>query len=254
MATSSSVTHQAQRGAWQNHICEQVRPHLPEFQNPQECLDFLCGEGSISLEIFDELPEGSRLIGVDNNRERLSRFHGKIPTDNKNIFLLKQSLNQHPFGASVFDLVWGIWALNHPGNLNRILRTLYPILKPGGTLICATPLHGSFSELYRFIQEKQDPEQESFLFAARDEFPSMAACEKAIEESGLTFKKSTQAQFSFQTELSKLSESFLVQDLFGLWAGTSATIANLLEEVVSNQKQNALEVSINFGVFCATKP
>ena len=253
MTTQSDVTHQAQNGAWQAHICEQLRPHLPEFQRPQECLDFLCAEGSIALEIFDELPNGSRLVALDDSRERLSRFHGKISSSKKNIYLRKQSLSQHPFGASVFDLVWGVWSLNHPGNLNRVLRTLYPTIKPGGTLICATPLHGSFSELYRFIQEKQDPEQESFLFAARDEFPSMAACETAMTESGLTFKKSTQTQFSFQTELSNLQESFLVQHLFGLWAGTSATISNLLEEAVGKRDQNTLEVSINFGVFCATK-
>lgn len=166
MAIKSNENNQDQNLAWRTHICEQVRPHLPEFRAPQECLDFLCGDGDISLELFNELPAGSRLIGLDDNREHLSRFHGKLSTPKPNVFLRKQSLHHHPFGASVFDLVWGIWATDHPGNLSRILRTVYPILKPGATLICATPLHGSFSELYRFIQETQDPEQESFIFAA----------------------------------------------------------------------------------------
>ena len=253
MATVLNPNNQSQNRAWQAHICEQIRPHLPEFNKPQECLDFLCGDGSLTIELFDELPKGSRLIGLDDNRESLSKFHGKIFNQKNDIFLRKQSLNHHPFGASVFDLVWGIWSLHHPGNLTRILRTLYPILKPGGTLICATPLHGSFSELYRFIQEKQNPEQESFIFAARNEFPSIASCEKAVQESGLTFQKATEASFSFQTELQNLQQSFLVESLYGLWAGTASTIANVLEESVEASEQSQLEVSIQFGVFCATK-
>ena len=44
-----------QKQDWQSHICQLVRPHLPEFKEKQECLDFLCGDGSISLELFDEL-------------------------------------------------------------------------------------------------------------------------------------------------------------------------------------------------------
>ena len=243
-----------QKQDWQSHICQLVRPHLPEFKEKQECLDFLCGDGSISLELFDELPGGSRLVGMDNNRDSLSAFHGKLSSQKSNIFLSKQSLRHHPFGASVFDLVWGIWAFEHPGNLNRVLRTLYPVLKPGATLICSSPLHGSFSELYRFIQEAQDPEQEAFVFATREEFPSMASCEKSVRESGLIWKSASQEMFSFDTNLSKLDESFLMKNLFGLWAGSSETLGRMLEESSSKVQETQLNVSVQLGVFCATKP
>ena len=106
---------------------------------------------------------------------------------------------------------------------------------------------------YRFIQEGQDPEQESFIFAAREEFPSIAACEKSVTDSGLNFHKSSQTTFSFKANLLNLKESFLMQNLGGLWAGASNTITKMLEEAASLHKERELQVSINLGVFCATK-
>ena len=250
---ASIESTQEQMKAWQEHICQQIRPHLPEFSKPQECLDFLCGDGSIALELFEELPNGSRLIGMDENREALSRFHGKLHQQKNDIYLRKQALQNHPFGSSVFDLAWGVWAFHHPSNLTRILRTLYPTLKPEATFIGLIPLHGSFSEVYRFIQESQDPQEESFVFATREEFPSMTACEKSVVDAGLSWRGSERQTFQFSTNLTKLRESFLMKSLMGLWAGTSATLAKMLEESVETRQDEILQVSVNLGVFCAVK-
>lgn len=216
-------------------------------------MDFLSHDGSICLELFSHLPENSRVIAIDESRENLSRFHEKLSKRPANIFLRKQALQNHPFGESVFDLVWGVWAYRHPSQLSRTLRTLYSTMKPGGTLVCALPLHGSFSALYQFIQEAQDPQQDTSVFATREEFPSIAACQKFIEEAGLIWKSSTQASFELTTDMSDLDSSFLMQELFDVWGYGSSNIANMFEKALIQNETGSLDISVELGVFCATK-
>lgn len=239
--------------AWTRHICGQVLPYLQPFETKLECLDFLPHDGEICLELFKGLPEGSRAIAIDESRENLSKFHEKLAKRPANIFLRKQTLPNHPFGESVFDLVWGIWAYQHPEKLSRTLRTLYSTMKSGGTLICALPLHGSFSALYQFIQEAQDPQQGTSIFASREEFPSIASCQKFTEEAGLLWQNSSQAKLELKMDISKLDESFLMRGLVNVWSHGSSNIAAMFENALVQNEMDSLEVSIELGVFCATK-
>jgi len=238
---------------FKDHLCRQLIPHLPQSGAALECLDFLCHDGSICLEIFNELGDGSRVIAMDTSRESLSRFHEKLSHQPANIFLRKQSIQSHPFGESVFDLAWGLWAFSRPEDLSRVLRNIYPILKPGASLLCALPLHGSFSELYRFMQEAQDPQQDSSVFASREEFPSVSACQKSVEDAGLTWQTSTQSSFEFVTEGPILKDTFLMRDLFPLWTGNSTAVSTMFEQALTLHQVSHLNVSVNLGVFCATR-
>lgn len=253
MATAPTPNESREVHSWEAHICDHITPYLEPFQDPVQCLDFLSHTGTICLELFNRLPQNSRAIAIDESRENLSRFHEKLAKHPANIFLRKQTLQNHPFGESVFDLVWGVWAYRHPSQLSRILRTLYSTIKPGGTLVCALPLHGSFSALYQFIQEAQDPQQDTSVFATREEFPSIAACQKFIEEAGLIWQSSTQASFELTTDISDLHSSFLMQELFEVWGYGSSNISNMFEKALIQNETTSLDISVELGVFCATK-
>ena len=253
MASALSPNEEQQAQAWERHICTQVSPYLEPFQEKVECLDFLPHAGDVCLELFEKLPAGSRAIAIDESRENLSKFHDKLSKRKTNVFLRKQALQNHPFGEAVFDLVWGIWAYRHPERLSRTLRTLYPTIKPGGSIICALPLHGSFSALYRYIQEAQDPQQDTSVFATREEFPSIAACQNSVEEAGFIWQSSSQASFHLETDLSQLSHSFLMQGFFNLWSHGSSNITNMLESALKQNENAKLDISVELGVFSAHK-
>lgn len=104
------------------------------LQPTSRVLDVGCGRGGV-LELFwREVALG---VGVDPDWRSLREHRARAaPAALPRVCAFGDAL---PFPAQTFDVVLGIWLLEHLAQPARVFAAVSRVLKPGGRFICLTP-------------------------------------------------------------------------------------------------------------------
>jgi ubiquinone/menaquinone biosynthesis C-methylase UbiE len=121
--------------AWDDSLillCRLFKPYLvPKIQ----VLDAGCGHGNLIIDEYREKID--RAVGVDISREATS----------KNVCLDKvviANLEKLPFKDRSFDVVLGLWVLEHLSDPRAVFNQIYRVLKKDGAFIFVTPNKNSY--------------------------------------------------------------------------------------------------------------
>ena len=117
-------------------------------------LDAGCGTGR---NIFYALSTGAVVFGVDRNPDAIAQLRsitGSFPQVNPDEHFLVASVEELPFESETFDLVISSAVLHfaeNQGQFDRMLRSMWRVLKPGGYFFCRLASEIGIESLVRFI-------------------------------------------------------------------------------------------------------
>jgi SAM-dependent methyltransferase len=114
----------------QRALCYSKATREPEFASPGRVLDFGCGAGTFLIEMRER---GWRCAGVEINAGARARA-GETGLDVRQCLL-----GPHGFEPESFDYVRANHSLEHVLHPDEVLREMFAVLKPGGTLFVGVP-------------------------------------------------------------------------------------------------------------------
>ncbi len=113
-------------------------------------LDAMCGSGQTTDYLVSR---GARVTGLDLSHKVIEQFKSQWPTCNA----VERSILESGFRDNSFDCISIVGGLHHMHpHLNRTVREIHRILKPGGYLCFMEPHAGSLPNLIRQVWYKHD--------------------------------------------------------------------------------------------------
>jgi ubiquinone/menaquinone biosynthesis C-methylase UbiE len=235
-----------------------------------QILDVACGTGYPAVEIIRRMPEGARLIAIDDSSAMLDIARKKVEEMGaKNVFFRSESAAPRlSFADEVYDMVVCNLGLSDFKDPQRALADFARVTKSGGEVRCTLPLLGTFGEFYDIYREvliKHDKheilerlnEQMHSTFWSSDDcyaWLESAGLESAmveIDEFTMLFRSSREFFFSPVIEFGPLSDwkraagrGQEMQDIF--WY--------IKEAIDAYYEGRAFEVTVRAGMLKGTKP
>jgi ubiquinone/menaquinone biosynthesis C-methylase UbiE len=123
---------------------------------PENILDIGCGDGSLSLPLFNE---SNHITFLDRSKSMLDLVSSRIPSGWANrIALLNMDFMDAHFEEQRFDLIICVGVLAYIADRASFIRKVVSLLRPGGTLImeCSDGAHiyTRVNRLYEAIRVK----------------------------------------------------------------------------------------------------
>jgi SAM-dependent methyltransferase len=150
-------------------LCEEFPAPLPA---KAQLLEIGCTTGRLTETLMERLPEGGRLIAIEDVRELMEIARGKVAAfDRKRVFFKKEPADHISFSDGTFDAVLSA-GLAPIYDLAEVLGEVARLLKPDGAALLGVPMRGSFQELldiFREVLEKED------LFQVQNELDRLTA-------------------------------------------------------------------------------
>ncbi len=123
------------------------------FSRAGRALDICCGPGNLSRLIAKNMPEGE-VVGVDFSREMIRQARQKTGEKSPdNLKFQVGDATELEFAANQFDYVTVAFGLRNIEELDKAVREMLRVLKPGGTaasLDLGKPKNRFFRKLYGF--------------------------------------------------------------------------------------------------------
>lgn len=119
----------------------------------EQVLEVGCGDGRFSEQLRDEL--GVRVVALDFSPAMAAR------AALRGLDVQIGDIQHMPWPDGQFDAVVANWMLYHVPDLDRGLREIHRVLRPGGRLIASTMANGHMRELWDMVGDGSDaPELE----------------------------------------------------------------------------------------------
>ena len=148
----------------------------------ERILDLGCGDGILTEQLADLVPSG-RTVGIDASAGMIETA-GKIEKDN--LEFLHLDINKMDFKEE-FDVIFSNAALHWVKDHERLLRSSYKALKPGGVILWSFAGEGNCRNFFEVIQRKMAEKKYAEYFRNFEWpwfMPSEAQYEKLISDKG----------------------------------------------------------------------
>jgi SAM-dependent methyltransferase len=138
----------AKRNQTYRELTEGVIPEEAVFEaireaGPERFLDVGCGMGELAERVQQELTAAVAAIDISPRMVELTRARG--------VDAQVADVQELPFETGSFDCVAANWILHHVPDLDRGVRELARVLRPGGRLVAATLGDGNMQELWDLL-------------------------------------------------------------------------------------------------------
>ena len=133
---------------WRKKAIGMLRPH-----QPRHILDVATGTGDFAIQAMDIQPD--EVVGVDISEGMLEKGRAKIKALglSSKIQLLSGDSENIPFDENKFDAVTVAFGVRNFADVQRGLREIHRVLKPGGHIIVlefSRPRQFPFKQVYNF--------------------------------------------------------------------------------------------------------
>lgn len=138
----------AARNATYRALVEGTNPEELTFElvadrSPQDVLDVGCGMGELAERVAKELGARVQALDISERMVDLTRARG--------VDVVVGDVQQLPHADDSFDVVVANWVLYHVPDVDRGVRELARVLRPGGRLIAATVGPDHMAELWQLL-------------------------------------------------------------------------------------------------------
>jgi len=135
--------NQTYRELTEGVIAEDAAFEAVREATPERFLDAGCGMGELAGRVQRELRAVVAAVDVSPRMVELTRARG--------VDAQVADIQELPFDAASFDCVAANWVLHHVPDLDRGIRELARVLRPGGRLVAATLGDGNMQELWDLV-------------------------------------------------------------------------------------------------------
>jgi SAM-dependent methyltransferase len=112
---------------------------LTDLDGVQSALDVGCGNGNFLIPLARRLTsQKARVVGLDLSDGMVEAVGERLAAEGLSCELRVGDVENLPFDAGTFDLILANFMLYHVPHLDRAIRELRRVLRPGGTLLAAT--------------------------------------------------------------------------------------------------------------------
>jgi demethylmenaquinone methyltransferase / 2-methoxy-6-polyprenyl-1,4-benzoquinol methylase len=165
-----------------------------EMKEPAVIIDVATGTGKLARELERTVGAGGRVVGIDFCEPMLRK--GQVQVDGTMLVLAtSESL---PFPDNCFDGATIGFALRNVPDMEKTLREMARVMKPGGSVVClefSRPRRPIMRSLHRLYLLRVLPivgwlisgDKEAYLYLPRSimEFPSAEELRAVMEKAGL---------------------------------------------------------------------
>jgi demethylmenaquinone methyltransferase / 2-methoxy-6-polyprenyl-1,4-benzoquinol methylase len=165
-----------------------------EMKEPAVIIDVATGTGKLARELERTVGAGGRVVGIDFCEPMLRK--GQVQVDGTMLVLAtSESL---PFPDNCFDGATIGFALRNVPDMEKTLREMARVMKPGGSVVClefSRPWRPIMRSLHRIYLLRVLPivgwlisgDKEAYLYLPRSimEFPSAEELRAVMEKAGL---------------------------------------------------------------------
>ena len=153
------------------------------LQGHEQVLDLGCGDGALTVQIADLVPEG-KVIGIDASK---GMIHAALPKVRENLEFLLMDINELDF-IELFDVVLSNATLHWIKDHKRLLENVQRALRAGGRLRFNFAGDGNCSNFFKVIRQAMKLDEFSAYFARFEwpwYMPSVEEYQNLIETCGL---------------------------------------------------------------------
>lgn len=118
-----------------------------KFKGNESVLDLGCGDGVLTKQIADLIPEG-KVLGIDSSEGMISAAK---ELERGNLSFKQMDIDSIPFKEQ-FDLIFSNATLHWIKDHGKLLRNCHKALKPGGIIRFNFAGHGNCSNFYEVIE------------------------------------------------------------------------------------------------------
>lgn len=108
---------------------------IVDCESPLKILDVACGTGDFTIEIAGKMPQGSKILGIDLSEGMMEIGREKIAEAGVRAEMIQGDCEALPFEDSVFDRISVGFGVRNFENLDKGLKEMNRVMKPGGKLV-----------------------------------------------------------------------------------------------------------------------
>jgi demethylmenaquinone methyltransferase / 2-methoxy-6-polyprenyl-1,4-benzoquinol methylase len=189
----NSVISFQRHKAWRKDTMKKMN-----VQKGAKALDVCCGTADWTLALSDAVGSSGSVVGLDFSENMLAIGKEKVKDHSlKNVTLIHGNAMELPFPDETFDYVTIGFGLRNVPDYLHVLKEMYRVLKPGGTVVCLETSHPTlpvfkqgFKVYFRYVMPvlgkllAKSYKEYSWLQESANDFPGREELKRLFIEAG----------------------------------------------------------------------